>query len=101
MRRVQQDQSRPIGDRSAQRVYVQREVGRSQRDRLAHRAGHRDACRVGVVERLEGDDLVTDFEQRQQRRGNAFSGAGDDEHFAIGIELDPVEAALMVGNGAA
>ena len=46
-------------------------VGRAQLHDATLRTGERDARGVRVVVRLEGDDLVARFAQREQRGGDA------------------------------
>ena len=58
VRAVEQQQPGAAGDRRAQLVDVQAEVGRAQGDRPPNAARHLDAGDVGVVEGLERDDLV-------------------------------------------
>ena len=58
----------------------------------------RDAGGVGVVVRLERDDLVAGLAQREQRGGDRLGRAGGDEHLAVGVELEPVEAPLVRGD---
>ena len=70
----------------AQRVGVERRSRAAAAcTRRPVRAGHRDARRVGVVVRLEGDDLVARLAQREQRRGDRLGGAGGDEHLGVGV----------------
>ena len=59
---------------------------------MAMRAG------VAVVERLEHDDLVARLAQREQRGGDGLGGAGGHEHLGVGVELEAVEAALVLGD---
>jgi hypothetical protein len=54
-----------------------------------------------VVERLERDDLVARFEQREHRRGDRLGGSGGDQYLGVGVEVEPVEALLVRGDGGA
>ena len=96
VRRVEQDQARARRERGGERGGVDRVVGRAQRDGPALGAGERDAGRVRVVVRLERDDLVALLAQREQRGGDRLGRAGRDEHLAVGVELDAVEAPLVL-----
>ena len=75
-------------ERGRELVRVERPVRRAQRHDPPLGAGHGDAGRVGVVERLEAHDLVAGLAQREQRGGDRLRGARGDEHLAVGVELD-------------
>lgn len=97
-----------VGDGVAQFVQVEavgagRGVG-AQGDRDATAAGQRDAGRVRVVVRLQRDDLVARLQQRQQRGGDGFGGAGGDQDLGVGVAGEAevsVEALLVGGDGGA
>ena len=57
----------PFYDSYAATIALAGAVLRPQRDRPQHRARERDGGGVGVVERLEGDDLVARLAQPQHR----------------------------------
>ena len=61
-----------------------RPVRRAQAHRRGDGAGHGDAGGVGVVGRLEGDDLVARLAQGEQGRGDGLGGADRDEHLVLG-----------------
>ena len=73
----------------AERVGVERQYeGARSVTTLRVRAGDRDARGVRVVVRLERDDLVARFAQREQRRRDRFGRAGGHEHFGVGVVLE-------------
>ena len=101
MRRVQQQHAGAtagVGQRRAQRLGVEREVGRPQRHRAPPRAGKGDAGPVGVVVRLEHDHLVAGVAQPEQRRRDRLGRAEGDQHL---LGLEPVVLALMCEYGLA
>ena len=77
------------------RVGIEVVRGRPQRHDAPLGTGERDARRVGVVVRLERDDLVAGFAQGEQRGGDRFGRARGHEHLGVGVELEPVEAVLV------
>ncbi len=93
--RVEQQQLGARRDRGAQLRRVERVVGRAQRDDAPLCARHRDARRVRVVVRLEGDDLVARTAQRDQRSRDRLGRARGDEDLGIGVVVEPVEAPLV------
>ena len=72
-----------------------RQSGNAQRHRAVHAAGARDERRVGVVVRLEGDDLVAGVDEREDRRGERLGRAGGDEHLGCRVDVDAVEPLLV------
>jgi hypothetical protein len=103
VRRVDQHELGAGGERRAQFVAVEAvlTVGTdagSQHDRPGDRIGERDACLVAVVHRLEHDDLVAGVEHAEQRPRQRFGGAGGHQHLGIGVDVETVEAALMLGD---
>ena len=75
-------------DRALERVGVERPVGGAELHDPPVRAGERDARGVGVVVRLEGDDVAPGLAQREQRRGDGLGGARGDEHLGVGVVLE-------------
>lgn len=100
VRGVQQDQAGARGDGGAQFVQVEGEGPgvRAQGDGDAYRAGHRDAGRVRVVVRLQGDDLVTRFEEGEERGRDGLGGAGRDQDLGVRVVGEAVEALLVRGD---
>ena len=98
VRIVHDDQSGAIGHGGAQGVEVGLEVGSTQRNRSMDAATQADQSAVGIVERLEGHDLVTRFDQRQNGRRKRLGCAGRDQNLTAGVELQPVEPLLVPGN---
>jgi hypothetical protein len=78
--RVQKQHLRAGAGRGLQRVDVERELRRAQRDRPPARARECDARRVGVVVGLEHDHLVTRVQRPQQRRRDRLGRAERSEH---------------------
>ena len=68
-----------------------RDLDRSKPAGDEARTRHRDNRAIGVEEGLEGDDLVTRFAQREDRRRDALGRAGSDEDLAVGIERQIVK----------
>ena len=54
---------------------------------------------VGVVERLEDDDLVPRLAEREQRRGDGLGRSGRDQHAVVGVERQAVVRPLVLGDG--
>jgi hypothetical protein len=76
------------------------EVGCTQRHRAKTGACQRDGGRIGVVVRLEDDDLVVGaVDQREQTRRQGFGRAGRDDHLGRRVDVEPVEPALMLADG--
>ncbi len=100
VRRVQQDQLRPLRDRAAQLVGVEpvAAVARGEQHRACDGTGERDARLVAVVHRLEHHDLVAGVEHAEQCSGERFGRAGRHEHLGVGVVLESVEAALVLGD---
>ena len=71
VRGVEQDDAGAVGDRGTQLVGVGPEVGGRSGTATCRRSGQADQRGVGVVERLERDDLVTLVDEREQGRGDA------------------------------
>ena len=90
---------RPGGGRG-ELVGVEGPVRRVQADQPRHGAGHGGAGGVGVVGRLEHDDLVAGLAQREQRRRDGLGGAHGHEDLGLGIEVEAVPGALVRGHGA-
>ena len=63
-----------------------------------HAARARDERRVGVVVRLEGDDLVAVIDEREDRRRECLRGTGGHEHLGCRVDLDPVPPLLVRGD---
>ena len=94
VRRVERAATRVRGVIAArERVGVERVVGRAQLHDAALRTGQRDARGVRVVVRLERDDLVARFAQREQRRRDGLGRARGDEHLGVGVVVEPVALA--------
>ncbi len=99
--RVEQQQPGAGRDGAAQLVEVEVEGRRPQRHGTPHRSGHGDARRVRVVVGLERHHLVARLEQRQHCGRDGLGGAGRDEHLGVGIVVEAVEPALVLGDGQA
>ena len=67
-----------------------------QRHRAVHPAGQRDHRRVLVVERLEGEHLVSWLHQGEDRRRERLGGARAHQHLARGIPAQPVPRGLVL-----
>ncbi len=99
VRIVDEDHARPVGDRGCQDLEVGLEVGPPQGHRNQPRTRERHARGIGVVVRLEHHDLVVGaVDQGEERRGEGLRSADGHEHLARGIELDPVEPPLVLGD---
>ena len=72
-----------------------------QEDGHRPRPGQRDARLVAVVHRLEDDHLVTGVEHPEERTGEGLRRPCRHEDLGVGIELEAVEAALVVGDSVA
>jgi hypothetical protein len=79
-------------------VEVQREAGRAQRDEAPRRARHRDRRGVGVVERLEHDDLVAGLEQPEHRGRDRLRRAERHLDAVLRVDLEAVAPALVRGD---
>ena len=90
---VEQQYARSRGDRCVQRIWVEREVGRAQRDRPSLRSGEGDAGRVRVVVRLEHHNLVARIAQPQERGRDRLGRAKRDQQI---LRLEPVVVALVL-----
>ena len=88
-------------DRGGQLVRVEVPVGRVQAHQPRHGAGHSSAGRIGVVGRLEHDDLVAGLAQRQERGGNGLGGPDGHEDVGVGVEVEAVPVPLVGGDGLA
>ena len=97
---VQQQQAGPRRDGAAQLVGVEGVRRWAKGHRSPHTAGEPDAGHVGVVVRLEHDDLVAGVDQREQGGGDGLGGAGGDEDLAVGVVRQPVEAPPVLDDGA-
>ena len=74
---------------------VRRAAGCTSRGDAAGAAHHRQ---VGVVERLEQHHLVARLDQGQEGGGQRLGGAGGDGDLARPVELQALEAAVVVGH---
>jgi hypothetical protein len=72
-----------------------------QRHRHEAHVGHRRRRGVGVVGRVERDQLVPRLAQPEDRRGDRLGRAHRHLHLGVRVQLDPVEAALVLGDGPA
>jgi len=95
VRVVHEDRARAVADRIGEPVEAGLEVRPFEGD--GHELGARegDDRRVRVVERLEHDDLVARFDEREQRRAQRLRRAGRHEHLAIRIHRDAVVVRLV------
>ncbi len=84
-----------------QLVGIEAPVGRVQTHEARHGACHGGSGGVGVVGRLEHDDLVAGLAQRQQCGRDGLGGPDGDEHLGLGVELDAVPGPLMGRHGVA
>ena len=101
VRRVQQDQAGPVGERGAQRGLVHSEVRESQDRCPAGGAGQGDRGGIAVVVRLEGHHLVTDLAQGQDHCGDGLGRPGSDQYLPVRVNREPVEPSLMLRDGLA
>ena len=101
VRRVEEQQPGPRRHGPDELVRIERPVRRPERHDPARRVRHGGACGVGVVVRLEHDDLVAALAQREQRRGDRLGGARGDEHLAVGVVVEPVALELVPRDGRA
>ncbi len=101
VRVVDEDQAGAIGDRRAEVVVVGLEVGTAQRHGRVDAAREVDHGAVLVVERLEGEHLVALVDEGEHGRGDRLGRAGGDQHLAVRVETDSVEAPLVLGDGRA
>ena len=96
--RVQEDEAGLRADGGGQGVGVEGEVGGAQGDDPALGAGHGDGGGVGVVIGLEGDDLVARLAQPEHGGGDRLRGAHGDDDLGVGVVVEAVPAALMLGD---
>ena len=86
---------------AAKLVRIEVPIGRVQAHRARHGAGHGRAGGVGVVHRLEHDDLVAGLAQRQHGGGDGLRGPDGDEHIGLGMQVQAVPGALVGRHGLA
>ncbi len=98
---VEQHEPGPGGDRGPQRLDVEAEVRRPQRDRPSYPAGHLEHRDVGVVVGLQHDHLVARLDQPEQGGRHGLGAAGGDHDLAVRVDLDPVVTSLVLGDGPA
>ena len=98
VRAVEDDGTGPPRHRTLEPVRVEREVGRLQRHEHRLGAGDDAARAVVLVEGLEDDDLVGRVEHGQQRRQHGLGGAAADRDVKVGVDLHPVELAVLGGD---
>ena len=79
-------------------VQVRHEVRGQQRGGDVAGAGEADDGAVGVVERLEGEDLVARADEREQGGGDGLGGAGGDDDLGLRVRFQAVEALLVEGD---
>ncbi len=98
VRVVDQHHLGTVAERRGEGVEVRHKVGRQQR------RGHVPAPEspmnraIGVIERLEREDLVAGPHQGQQRGGDGLGGARGDDDFRLRIRSEPVETLLVQRN---
>ena len=56
---------------------------------------------IGIVERLDQHDLVARLDQAEQAVAQRFCRSGGDEHLALPVDIQPLEAPGVVGDGLA
>ncbi len=95
---VEQQQAGAGPDGVGEGVEVGAEVGGAEGEGDPLGSGHGDAGGVGVVEGLEGDDLVARLQEGEHGRGDRLGGAGGDQDFAVGVEGQAVPAPLVLGD---
>ena len=88
-------------DGGGQLVGIEVPVGRVQADEAGDGAGHGGSGRVGVVGRLEHDDLVAGLAQGQERGGDGLGGPDGHEDVGVGVEVEAVPVPLVGGDGVA
>jgi hypothetical protein len=101
VRRVDQDDPRPVGHRGTEVLRIGLEVRRAQLHRPVPAPCERDEAAVRVVERFEGHHLVTALDEGEQGGGERFGRSGRDEHLSLGIGCETVETMLVLGDGGA
>ena len=74
-------------DRRAELVKIKGPVGWLKAHRFENAAGQFGCRRVGIVERFEGDQLVTRADERLNRIEDHFGGAAGDGDLAIRVDL--------------
>ena len=99
--RVEQDHPGPWPDSGGEGGGVEGEVGGPQGHDPPPGPGHGDGGGVGVVVGLEGDDLVARLAQAEHGGGDGLGGPHGDDDLGVGVVLQPVPAALVLGDGLA
>ena len=69
-----------------------------QRDGAEACAGHHRGRLVGVVRGVEREHAVAGLADAEHGGGDRLGGAHRDLHLGRGVELDPVEALLVLGD---
>ena len=80
---------------AAQRLFRQPPMRRFKPNQTRNAAGLADDRKVGIVDRLEHDDLVAGLDHRQNGRGQRFGAAGRHHHLGHRIEAEAVPALIM------
>lgn len=99
MRIVNQNNACARSDRCRETIKIESEQRWGQRHAHMSSAGQRDDGRVRVIARVERDHFVIWRHQGQQCGGDGLSCAGGDQHLTVGIDVDPIEAMLMLSDG--
>ena len=101
VRRVQHQHAGAVGQRGLDGRLLEPPPRRVQDDRAHARPGALGDRGVRVVGRIQRDDLVALGQERQQRRRDGLGGAERDLHPRRRVDLQPVAAALVLGDGLA
>ena len=80
VRRVDDDRLRPLRERLAQTIRIERPVGPLERHEHRRRAGENRVGTVVLVERLEDDHFVARIDQRHEHRRHRFRRAAGHRH---------------------
>ncbi|MEZ6022733.1 MAG: hypothetical protein R3C16_04815 [Hyphomonadaceae bacterium] len=64
-----------------------------------HAAGAPHHRQIGVVDRFEQNHFVAGLDERQQRGGDGFRGAGGDRHFTLPIQRNALVRRVVFRDG--
>ena len=85
VRAVDQQHARLRGDCCSQRNFVDAKSWRFEGHDLGHAPRHDNRRRVGIVERLEQNDLIARLKQREHAVDDRFGCAASHHHIAFGV----------------
>jgi hypothetical protein len=97
-RRVEQDELGALAEGCRQLLARQPPGRRLETHQLRHAAGAAHDGQIRIVERLDQHDFVARLDQAEQAVAQRLGGARGHQHFALPVDVQPLEAPGVLGD---